>query len=187
MHKETKRKRFNHKKTSSSKYCTEIKKEIEKTSKSQTGIDCCKINYFLRKTPNFYGCFSPDELENLLIDSFPIYLIVNLDLSSKDGSHWLAIRVSYTKVEVFDPLGFKIDKWPSIPVKLIEFIQKLSYQKQLFISRILQPPNSSLCGFYCIYYILARSSNSFQTITNSFSLQLDKNDLILTKLLYKIK
>ena len=187
MHKETKRKRFNHKKTSSSKYRTEIQKEIEKTSKSQTGIDCCKINYFLRKTPNFYGCFSPDELENLLIDSFPIYLIVNLDLSSEDGSHWLALRVSHTKVEVFDPLGFKLDSWPTIPVKLIEFIQKLSYKKQLIISRILQPNNSFLCGFYCIYYILARPFNSFRKIIDSFSLELSKNDHILTNLLYKIK
>ena len=187
MFKKTSRKRIHYQKASSSARNFKIQKEIKKETHEKEGLSCCKINFFLRKIPNFYGCFSPDELDNLLISSLPIKLILNLDYSNKAGSHWIALRIEKSRIELFDPLGFRLNKWPSIPLPFLHFLQQISHRRQLFISRELQPSKSSLCGFYCIYYFLAREKLSFRNIVNSFSLSLRKNDKILSALLYKIK
>ena len=187
MYKKTSRKRFHNQKTSSSNRRTQIQKEIQKEKAQKEGLDCCKINKFLRDIPNYHGCFSPDELNNLLISSLPIKLILNLENSNREGSHWIALRIEKSKIELFDPLGFRLDRWPSIPLPFLHFLQHISYKRKLLISRELQSVQSSLCGFYCIYYFLAREKFPFRKIVNSFSVSLRKNDKILSDLLYKIK
>ena len=187
MYKEAKRKRIHYKEKASSVNRSKIKKAFKKEEKTKEGLDCCQINSILQNIPNFYGCFSNDEIQNILVDSLPLKLIVNLDNSSHNGSHWLAIRVDKRSVEIFDPLGFKLDKWPTIPYSLIVFIRNISHRRKLFISRELQPKDSYLCGFYCIFYFLSRDISSLHSIVNCFSPDLSKNDRILKNLLYKIK
>ena len=187
MHKKAKRKGVDNKEKTSSINHSQIKKAIKKEEKIQAGLSCCKINFFLKNIANFYGCFSYDELQSILIDSLPIKIIVNLDNSSGEGSHWLAIRIDKRQVEIFDPLGFNFDRWPHVPFLLISFIKKISFRRRLLISREIQSPNSFLCGFYCIYYFLARENLPFNSIVNTFSTHLVKNDRILKNLLYKIK
>ena len=187
MYKEAKRKRIHLKEKTSSIDRSKIQKAFKKEEKSKEGLNCCTINSLLHNIPNFIGCFSSDEIQNILIDSLPLKLIVNLDNSSKNGSHWLAIRVDKRSVEIFDPLGFKLDKWPTIPFPLIDFIRNITYRRKLLISRELQPRNSYFCGFYCIFYFLSREISSFHAIVKYFSTDLSKNDRILKNLLYKIK
>ena len=187
MYKEAKRKRIHNKEKTSSVNRSKIKKAFKKEEKTKEGLDCCQINSLLQNVPNFYGCFSYDQICNILIDSLPLKFIVNLDNSSHNGSHWLAIRVDKRSVEIFDPLGFKLDKWPIIPYSLIDFIKNISHRRKLLISREIQPKDSSLCGFYCVFYFLSREISSFYSIVNCFSSDLSKNDRILKNLLYKIK
>ena len=187
MYKETKRKRIHLKEKTSPVNRSKIKKAFKKEEKIKEGLDCCTMNSLLQNIPNFFGCFSCDELQDILIDTLPLKLIVNLDTSSHKGSHWLAIRVDKRSVEIFDPLGFKLDKWPSIPLPLIDFVRKISYRRKLLLSRELQSKNSFLCGFYCVFYFLSREISSFHSIVNCFSHDLSKNDRILKSLLYKIK
>ena len=171
---------------SSSKSQPEIKKAIKQENKTKEGVASKTINKFLADVPNFYGCFASNELDNLLIDSLPFSLIVNFDLSGSQGSHWIALHISKRRIEFFDPLGFDLDSWPTFPSKLIRFIQNLSYRRELVISRRLQPENSTLCGFYCIYFIFLRQTNSFNQITNTFSFDLTVNDSKLSDYLSKI-
>ena len=187
MCKKAKRERLHLKEKTSPISRFKIKKAFKKEEKSKEGLNCCTINSLLHNIPNFYGCFSSDQIQNILIHSLPLKLIVNLDDASNNGSHWLAIRVDKRSVEIFDPLGFNLDKWPTIPLRLIDFIRNISHRRKLLISRELQPKESYLCGFYCIFYFLSREISSFHSIVNCFSLDLSKNDRILKNLLYKIK
>ena len=187
MYEEKARKRSCSKKTSRSNRGVEIEKEIKKEKKEKAGLSCCKINYFLKNVPNYHGCYSPDQLDHLLIESLPIKFILNLDFSNKEGSHWIAVRIDKRSIELFDSLGFRLDKWPSVPNNFFIFLQKMIHNRKLYTSRELQPSDSTLCGFYCIFYFLFREKLPFRKIVNFFSYSLRKNDKILADLLYKIK
>lgn len=162
----------------------EIKKAIKQENKDKKGLNSCFINCMLYNVPNFIGCFSQDQLQTLVIRSLPVSLIVNLDTSSSSGSHWIALRIAKKTLEIFDPLGFNVSKWPGkIPYFLFQFLHKFSVHRRVLISREIQPDNSTLCGFYCIFFLYYRLTHTFHDCTKPFSRkQLRKNDIILQNL-----
>ena len=186
MHKNTERQRVNLKTQTPTINKDQIKKEIKKESKTKTGITGHQISFFLRDFPNFLGCFAEDELQTLIIRSLPVSFVVNIDHSGLGGSHWIAIRIDSKRLEIFDPLGFNVVRWPRIPYFLLDFLHKFSIRRNVFISREIQPYNSTLCGFYCIYFLYNRNITSFFNCTRHFSLRLYKNDRILFNLFNKI-
>ena len=183
MREKNERKGIHFETSSSSNYRSELKKEIEKEEKAKKGIDCCVINKFLVDIPNFLGCFAQNELSCITINSLPLSLIVNFDTSSSRGSHWIALYIDKRSVEVFDTLGFQMNRWPSFPSHLIKFICQLSHTRQLLISSEIQPNGSTFCGFYCLYFIRARQNRTFNSILNRFSIFLSHNDCHLKNLL----
>ena len=172
-------------KTKTKKNKTQKIKEIVKDIRQKKEASAEKINSFLCNVPNFIGCFADDELKNLSIQSFPAFLICNLDHSSQIGSHWICLRVDRKTVEIFDPLGFNTELWPKLPFFLLNYLRNLSFQKQILFSRHIQPIKSLLCGYYCIFYVLTRQNHSFNQIVKMFSLHLYKNDSVLTYLFNK--
>ena len=166
-------------KTPSEKNKNKKIKEIIKEIRNKTETSTTQINYFLEDVPHYTGCFADDELINFSIQSFPSYLICNLDHSSGVGSHWIALRFDRKVVEIFDPLGFNTKLWPKLPVFLLNFLHNLSHHKQIIMSGQVQPSNSLLCGFYCIFYVLNRQNISLNQLMKLFSKRLYKNDSVL--------
>ena len=158
-----------------------MQKAIKKTQKEKTGLSKYGLLKLLRKTKNFVGVFAEDELRNLSLTLFPSFFVVNLDSSYMHGSHWLAIRISNKSIEIFDPLGFEILGWPRIPCNLLKFVKRWAVHRKTFISPILQPKESFLCGFYCILFIICRNFISFSEILNQFG-HPNSNDLFVSKL-----
>jgi len=185
MYKKAKRSWINIKTSPPSIDKTKIKKEIKKESKTKKGLTDIKIVSFLRNFPHFLGCFAEDELKSLYVRSLPVSLIINCDHSGLDGSHWIAIRIEKKRLEIFDPLGFNVKRWPRIPYFMLDFLHKFSVHRKVYVSREIQPINSTLCGFYCIFFLYYRTFNSFFNCTKPFSLKLCKNDLILFNLFNK--
>jgi len=163
-----------------------ISKEIKIERQKKTGIDSCQINCHLSKVSNFLGCFAQDELSSLSIRSLPVYLVTNFDHSFSSGTHWIALKIDKRKIEIFDPLGFNSLRWPNIPHMLLDFLHKFSFHRRIVISKEIQPYSSTLCGFYCIFFILYRSVNTFSNCTGYFSSKLKKNDRILFNFFNKI-
>ena len=186
MYKNPERQRIHIKETPPTINKAKIKKEIKKESKTKTGITGRKISSFLRDFPHFLGCFAEDQIQSLIIRSLPVSFVVNLDHSGLGGSHWIAIRIESKRLEIFDPLGFNFLRWPRIPYFLLDFLHKFSLHRNVFISREIQPYYSTLCGFYCIYFLYYRYFNSFYNCTRPFSLKLYKNDKILFNMFNKI-
>ena len=162
----------------------EIQRAIHKEKRDKTGLAGCQINCILYNIPNFIGCFAQDELKTLIIRSLPVSLIANLDHSGSEGSHWIALRISQKSLEIFDPLGFNVNRWPGkIPYFLLHFLHKFSIHRRVYISKEIQPDNSTLCGFYCIFFLYYRLSHTFTDCLKPFSLtNLGKNDDILETL-----
>ena len=135
----------------------------------------------LKSTPNFIGVYAEDQLQTLAITTFPSFLIINLDPSHMQGSHWLALRISRTSLEIFDSLGFQILSWPRIPCNLLKFLRRWSSHRETFISPVIQSQNSVLCGFFCLAFIFCRQIISFKKFLKIFKAP-ERNDRLLKKL-----
>ena len=165
----------------------EIVKEAKASKKTKKGLKASKINKFLASNKHFAGCYAQDEIKFLSIQSRCVSFLVNFDERSQRGSHWVALRITRKKIEVFDPLGFNSKVWPKIPFHLLVFLKTLSYHRKIIFNRQIQSVKSSLCGYFCLYFIMARNRFSFQIICSSFSSDLLKNDFILIYLLRSIQ
>ena len=159
----------------------QIQKEIIKKKKENSPLSSDKINSLLKCTPNFLGCYAENELEKLIIQSFPSYLIVNIDSTSYPGSHWISLGLYKDRLEIVDPLGFSIFNWQSVPCGILKFCHRFSANRKIYISKRVQSNSSVLCGFYCIYFILFRQHFSFHNIFKTFSTHCKQNDDILIK------
>ena len=91
------------------------------------------------------------------------FLVINLDPSYKGGSHWIALCISpseYCADEYFDSYGRK-------PPKIIKNYLDGNYINQ---KKQLQSHFSTVCGQWCIFYILKRCEGlSLLDITSLFS------------------
>ena len=128
---------------------------------------------------NFLGIFASDEINHLRLLKYPISLIINTDFSSEPGSHWIALHITKTHVEIFDSLGFQVESWSFYPRNLISFLKKFYFTHQYRISPVLQPPNTFTCGLFCYYFIVYRPSTTFNALIYPFSKTLINNNFIL--------
>ena len=159
-----------------------IKEKIKKAQASQQGASQTEINSLLSCVPNFIGCFAENELENMIITSFPCFLVVNIDHDQLPGSHWIALNINRTRIEIWDSLGFRLLDWPRIPCTLLKFLHKIVVTRRVIVSRRMQSSSSHLCGFYCIFFIIYRQILSFTELTQYFTSNLVSNDRKLIKL-----
>ena len=151
-----------------------IKEKIKKIKKEK--INSIFLSTCLNHVPNFIGTFAQNDLIKLRRVQLPFSLVVNVDYSDKPGSHWLSIYVSRHNIEVFDSLGFDPKFYSNSNQLIITFIQKYSFNRHIYISPVLQPPSSTLCGLYCLYFILMRQFYTFQQCLSRFGSQHIRND-----------
>ena len=167
-------------KAKTSRNFAQIYQKAKEVKTKQKGLTDCDLVSFLTRVPHFLGCYSDDEIAKLVLKP-PCYLIVNLDLSTRPGSHWLALGIFPNRIEVFDPLGFDIFAWPTLPHGLLSFLHKMSFRKRVKVIPRIQSKKSTLCGLYCVFYIMLRSKFSLSAITDYFSSSLVSNDRILIR------
>ena len=136
--------------------------------KNQTGLNCKTILSVLKCFPNFLGCFAQDTLEDSFI-RFPCTLLVNIDSFYLPGSHWIAIGFFKDTLEIFDPLGFKMFLWQSVPCDLLHFLHRYGQHRKVLISKRVQPLSSYNCAFYSLFYVINRNRYSFEKIQSFFS------------------
>ena len=153
----------------------QIYKKAKEVKAKQKGLTNFDLISFLKCTPHFLGCFSDDEIGKLVLKP-TCFLIVNLDISSQPGTHWLALGIFQNSIEVFDSLGFDIFSWPNLPHGLLTFLHKISFKKKVKIIPRLQSKRSTLCGLFCVFYIMLRSKFTLATILGYFSTALASND-----------
>ena len=112
----------------------------------------------------FNGIFAPDTLDNLKHQ--PSLLICNTDYSFEKGTHWLALFFDDrgNGAELFDSMGHPINYYAR---EIEDFVSLYSPVCKNLIERI-QPPQTSLCGHYCLYYAYYRClGHSMESIVNN--------------------
>jgi hypothetical protein len=102
--------------------------------------------------PLFKGVFAIDKLPNVL----PIknFFIANLSPSDEGGSHWIVIcRPEKDSLEIFNSLGY--DSLNS----LMPFLKFRKHYKIIYNQQEFQSIQSTVCGLFCIYFIIYRICN----------------------------
>ena len=143
------------------------------------GLSAQEIQKILNCCKSFLGCFASDQLESLSLSFFPCTFIVNTDKNGMSGTHWICIRISKRKVEMFDSLGLVYDN--KLPIEILTFLQRFAVSRDIKLNKRLQPDSSVLCGFYCIFFIFLRQFCSFGQIQKYFVDDLNKNEKTITK------
>ena len=139
-----------------------------------------ELNRRLRKIGNYIGSFARDELQQIKIKIFPTFLVINLDKRQGHGTHWIALAVYQNNIFICDSLG-GINPSNSLPIELIDYLNILTNDKTIYMTKQLQPSNSELCGKYCILFIKDMSiNNSFCQFLSIFTTDKTKNDSIVS-------
>ena len=114
--------------------------------------------------PMFHGVY-PINRVPLMRDGF---YVVNTAPDTHPGLHWVALFVKYNSVEYFDSYGGEP------PTVLYRWAKK----KQWTSNPIpLQSPLTSVCGQYCLYYLLHRARGiDMNTLLMDFDADVDRND-----------
>ena len=100
----------------------------------------------------FKGVFMRDELKSNVAKSDEC-LILNIDESSNNGTHWTCLFIKNGICYYFDSFGF------SPPNELYQYLQKFTHRS--YNTFRIQKPDQVICGHFCIY-VLYRLSKGFR-------------------------
>jgi hypothetical protein len=126
----------------------------------------------------FVGVFPADQLPE---KEYPGAYIVNTDPADQPGQHWVAFYCTEAgKLEAFDSFG----KNPGI---YSDHIKEWMGTDYLILSNsVLQSDNSTLCGNYCLYFLLLRCHNfSYEDVLSIFCSDRKLSDFYVCKFINK--
>lgn len=114
----------------------------------------------------FRDVFASDTLPNG-VHKYPAAFVVNTDVHTEEGSHWLAIYLhDNVTAEFFDSFGRPPSQF--VDGKINSFLSK--YKRLTYNDVALQSVNSKVCGHYVIYYIFCKcKGESMKAIVSRFS------------------
>lgn len=140
------------------------------------------VNVLMAKCPYFKGTFARDELP--VLRSLPAGLIVNSDVSSSPGTHWLAIWIDG------DGKGILFDSFalPAIFPEINAFMDKYAPDGWAISMHALQSNDSDVCGYYAILFIYIISNDiEFCEFIKLFTNNKTFNDLLVKSIVLPLR
>lgn len=99
------------------------------------------IDLIMQNIKGFRGCFMRDNIPKLQINES---VIINLDDSIGNGTHWVGVYMKNDKLCYMDSFGLP---YPN-ELRIINATKKIEYN-----TSHLQEIESATCGWFCIYFI----------------------------------
>ena len=121
----------------------------------------------------FRGVFPADRFRDQTVAKLPSGYIINTDPSDEPGSHWVAVYVNGT---ASNPIGEFFCSYGESPetYNFKNWIESNS-MRWTYNEKRYQADSSSVCGHYCLFYLLHRFRNiPLRTIQDMFT-----NDYVL--------
>ena len=143
-------------------------------------MDSVQLTSILSSNPHtrktFHGVFPSDMLPRGRLQQRPVSLVVNTHPHNLPGEHWLAIYLSDDKKgEFFDSYGHA-PTHQQFPKTIMKFLRR-NASVTIFQPRQLQAPESSVCGYHCVFFLHHRSKGlTFKQIQEMYSRDLGRND-----------
>ncbi|GFS72857.1 uncharacterized protein NPIL_3781 [Nephila pilipes] len=137
------------------------------------GLSTLEVSSYLKFCPVtrhiFKGVYAADYIPNLRPYN-EAAIVVNTDISTGKGVHWLALYYKNGKLEFFDSFGRGPEYFQPHISKYVRNYPHVEYERTR-----LQIRDDLMCGYYSIFYILKRSFgissmdifNHLQNIENS--------------------
>ena len=118
-----------------------------------------EINQLLHDVKGYRGVFMRDALPKDIKAGQSI--VINLDNSQGNGTHWTALKKSKNEINYFDSFGMPP------PQELIELYLRV---KVVHNTHQFQHMNKTNCGAYVIYFIIemAKGTSVFDTLFKLF-------------------
>jgi hypothetical protein len=110
-------------------------------------IDCAGAKLLRNTGVRWLGAFPRDGIPDLTKEKRPCALIVNTDDTNLPGTHWLALYLGIHSVEFFDSYGQNPLIY-SLPINV-----SITHSSK----RVIQSPDSNVCGHYCLLFISYRA------------------------------
>ena len=132
-----------------------------------------QISHLLSRDPMMcpYDVVAKDGLPEI-IDTYPTAIVCNTHDADQPGEHWIAMYVdTKRRGDYFDPYGLEPQH--------IEFTNFMNEHCSEWApnDRTLQSPMSTVCGQYCVAFLLLRCRNvSMHAFTRLFTTDLVAND-----------
>lgn len=137
----------------------------------------CMVNCDQTLLQQMIGIFSVDEIPKQRFTSFPISFIINTDIKSGPGKHWVAFHASNHRGEFFDSYGLKPSFYSD---RVLDFCTSNNLTL-LYNDKRLQSKDSKTCGYYCMYYLVNRCRGvPLNEIVRPFSDDYNNNDLFVS-------
>jgi len=128
----------------------EKKDSLKSMLNGQTDQDLLKIAEYYNININ-----DIDFIDNIFADNIENgNYICNLDKGLVKGTHWVAFIKNNNEIGYFDSFGFR-------PPLILENYCKQNNLKCFFNLNQFQNINSSLCGLYCLLFLLIGSNMTF--------------------------
>jgi len=109
-----------------------------------------QLFYALRKNNTtekyFDGIFARNTLRQ--IEAPPQLLVCNTDNISSPGIHWILFHFKGEHLIFYDSLGHHFSHYGD---EFVQFVQRWAKTFE-FVTKRTQPPNTNLCGAYCLYF-----------------------------------
>lgn len=123
--------------------------------------------------PGFLGVYALDRLPVRI--PYPTCFIVNTDREAYPGQHWLAVYLDEgRRGEVFDSLA-RYDHLPTVLQRWMNLKSRWWTFNRRFA---VQPWSSTLCGMYCLLYLVLRVSGQANSLYSATS-KLTNPDYVL--------
>lgn len=143
-------------------------------------LNTTQLNRYMRRThgTHFLGVRALNQLPKRLKKMAQLCFIMNSDPSDLPGKHWLAVYIDTAKrtAEVFDSYG-------QLPPNRLQHWFAMQNLRWTFNRQFMQGPLSTLCGFYCLFFLHMKCvlKLDMHTILRMFSvLALENDDFIRT-------
>jgi hypothetical protein len=139
-----------------------------------------ELDMQMRNYKCYIGTYARDMLPSYKIFKRPVALIMNTDVGSDPGQHWVALFIDeYNRAEFFDSFGYT----PFYP-EVLKFLSNNKVNIIQYNAHELQSAVTSTCGAYCVLYLKMRCNDlDFCSFIKLFSKNKLANDLIVTRML----
>jgi hypothetical protein len=116
-------------------------------------MDSFEIGKILQNLPEFEGVYAIDTLPNSL-RKIPSAYVINSDRASGPGIHWISLYVDERNhAYLFDSYG-NSPVFYGLDTYLNDNCKSWSFNRN-----ILQSPLTSICGAYCVYFVMMKNAD----------------------------
>ena len=139
-----------------------------------------KINQSLKNVTRYLGSFNINELNEIKIDSFPLFVIINISRNKKTVPYYISVAVYCKAIFICDSLGYLV-KGDKLPYKLINYLDVIFSDREIHITRQLQNSSTNLSAAYSIFFVREMNrSYSFKHFLSYFTCNKYRNDQLVS-------